>query len=116
LVKQGVDVNVGGRDGAMLVEIASQRVMNPDPKNAATNQAWAGIIEGGLIDIDAKQGGGRSNRQAWITFSQVARYLGWDGGTLRRYLDGTWRISPPRLVSLEVFLAMTAAQLPPAHD
>ena len=62
----GVDVNVGGRDGAMLVEIASQRTMNPDPNNAAINQSWAGIVEGGLIDIDARLGTGRSNRQAWM--------------------------------------------------
>jgi hypothetical protein len=75
LVKRGVDVNVGGRDGAMLVEIASQRIMNPDPKNAATNQAWAGIVEGGLIDLDARQLGGRSNRQAWMKARSTSRQL-----------------------------------------
>jgi transcriptional regulator with XRE-family HTH domain len=47
------------------------------------------------------------------TFAQVARHLGWDPGTLRRYLDGTWRISPTRLTSLEAFLSAEATELVP---
>ena len=33
--------------------------------------------------------------------AQVARYLGWDPGSLKRYLDGTWRISRDRHDALE---------------
>lgn len=43
-------------------------------------------------------------RELGVTFSQVARYLGWDEGTLTRYLNGTWRIPPARAVALEAFL------------
>jgi hypothetical protein len=67
LVKRGADVTVGGRGGAMLAEVATQRAMNPDPKNYTTNTAWAGILEGGLIDLDARQVGGPSNREVWAT-------------------------------------------------
>lgn len=35
------------------------------------------------------------------SLAQVARYLGWDPGSLKRYLDGTWRISPDRHDALE---------------
>jgi transcriptional regulator with XRE-family HTH domain len=31
-------------------------------------------------------------RELGVTFAQVARHLGWDPGTLARYLNGTWRI------------------------
>jgi hypothetical protein len=34
----------------------------------------------------------------------VARSLGWDPGTLTRYLDGTWRMPPSRAAQLEAFL------------
>jgi hypothetical protein len=43
-------------------------------------------------------------RELGVTFEQVAGYLGWDPGGLRRYLDGTWRISPNRQDALEAFL------------
>ena len=44
-------------------------------------------------------------RELGVTFSQVARYLGWDEGTLTRYLNGTWRIPPNRSAALEEFLS-----------
>jgi transcriptional regulator with XRE-family HTH domain len=43
-------------------------------------------------------------RRLGASLAQVARYLGWDPGSLRRYLDGTWRISLDRRDALEVFL------------
>jgi transcriptional regulator with XRE-family HTH domain len=39
------------------------------------------------------------------THSQIAGYLGWDPGTLRRYLNGTWRMPRGRAAALEEFLA-----------
>ncbi len=45
------------------------------------------------------------------SLAQVARHLGWDPGSLRRYLDGTWRISPDRRGALEVFLNTDDAAL-----
>jgi transcriptional regulator with XRE-family HTH domain len=45
------------------------------------------------------------------TFAQVARYLGWDPGTLTRYLNGTWRMSPNRAASLGAFLSAEVAEL-----
>jgi transcriptional regulator with XRE-family HTH domain len=44
-------------------------------------------------------------RALGVTFSQVARYFGWDAGTLTRYLNGTWRIPAIRAATLEAFLA-----------
>ncbi|TAJ36881.1 MAG: XRE family transcriptional regulator [Reyranella sp.] len=57
-------------------------------------------------------------RALGVTFSQVARYLGWDAGTLTRYLDGTWRIPAARARALEEFLGTDAtATLPqPLQD
>jgi DNA-binding XRE family transcriptional regulator len=55
--------------------------------------------------LEAKQ------RSLGASFSQVARHLGWDPGSLRRYLDGTWRISPDRQLALEVFLSTEVAEL-----
>jgi len=48
--------------------------------------------------LEAKQ------RRLGASLAQVARYLGWDPGSLRRYLDGTWRKSPGRRGALEAFL------------
>jgi hypothetical protein len=48
--------------------------------------------------LEAKQ------RRLGASFAQIARYLGWDPGSLKRYLDGTWRISPDRREVLEAFL------------
>ena len=45
------------------------------------------------------------------TFAQVARYLGWDPGTLTRYLNGTWRMSPDRAASLEAFLTASDVEV-----
>lgn len=50
-------------------------------------------------------------RELGVTFSQVARYLGWDEGTLTRYLNGTWRMPKSRAASLDAFLVTTAAEL-----
>jgi AraC-like DNA-binding protein len=44
-------------------------------------------------------------RELGVTFSQVAQHLGWDEGTLTRYLNGTWRMPPARADLLEVFLS-----------
>jgi hypothetical protein len=44
-------------------------------------------------------------RELGVTFSQVAQHLGWDAGTLTRYLNGTWRMPPARAVLLETFLS-----------
>jgi DNA-binding XRE family transcriptional regulator len=40
--------------------------------------------------VEAKQ------RSLGASLAQVARHLGWDPGSLRRYLDGTWNLSPDR--------------------
>lgn len=48
--------------------------------------------------VEAKQ------RTLGASLAQVARYLGWDPGSLRRYLDGTWRLSPARREAMEAFL------------
>jgi DNA-binding XRE family transcriptional regulator len=48
--------------------------------------------------LEAKQ------RTLGASLAQVARHLGWDPGSLRRYLDGSWRISPDRHQVLEAFL------------
>jgi len=44
-------------------------------------------------------------RQLGVTFSQVARYFGWDEGTLTPYLNGTWRVPSARADELEAFLS-----------
>ncbi len=36
--------------------------------------------------VEAKQ------RSLGASLAQIARYLGWDPGSLRRYVDGTWRL------------------------
>jgi len=43
-------------------------------------------------------------RRLGASLAQIARHLGWDPGSLRRYLDGTWGISPDRRTLLEAFL------------
>jgi transcriptional regulator with XRE-family HTH domain len=45
-------------------------------------------------------------RMLGITFEQAAKYLGWDPGSLTRYLNGTWALSPTRADKLESFLAL----------
>ena len=47
---------------------------------------------------------------------QVARHLGWDPGSLTRYLDGTWRISPDRRDALESFLKAEDTALAGLHS
>jgi transcriptional regulator with XRE-family HTH domain len=48
-------------------------------------------------------------RELGVTFEQAAKYLGWDPGSLTRYLKGTWALSPTRAEALERFLAMEPA-------
>lgn len=60
--------------------------------------------------LEAKQ------RSLGVSLAQVARYLGWDPGTLRRYLDGTWRLSPERQDALETFLRAEDAVLVGLHS
>jgi DNA-binding XRE family transcriptional regulator len=55
--------------------------------------------------LEAKQ------RNLGASLAQIARHLGWDPGTLRRYLDGTWRLSPDRRDVLEAFLSAEEADL-----
>ncbi|MPZ31987.1 MAG: helix-turn-helix domain-containing protein [Rhodospirillales bacterium] len=44
-------------------------------------------------------------RATGMTFDQVANYLGWDPGTLTRYLNGSWLLPQDRRERLEVFLS-----------
>ena len=55
--------------------------------------------------VEAKQ------RRLRASLAQVARYLGWDPGSLRRYLDGTWRMPPSRAALLDAFLVAEEAEL-----
>ena len=50
-------------------------------------------------------------RELGVTFSEVARHLGWDEGTLTRYLNGTWRMPPARTAALDAFLAAGVSEL-----
>jgi transcriptional regulator with XRE-family HTH domain len=54
-------------------------------------------------------------RSLRVTFAQVARYLEWDSGSLSRYLNGTWRIPPERVVKLEAFLSAEGGDLAPIY-
>jgi len=60
--------------------------------------------------LEAKQ------RSRGVSLAQVARYLGWDPGSLRRYLDGTWRLSSDRRAALEAFLAGEVEALAELHS
>lgn len=50
-------------------------------------------------------------RATGMTFAQVAKHLGWDEGTLTRYLNGTWRMPPDRAQALEAFFVIPEADL-----
>jgi len=50
------------------------------------------------------------------SLAQIAKYLGWDAGSLRRYLDGTWRISLGRRNALEAFLDAEDVALTSLHS
>jgi transcriptional regulator with XRE-family HTH domain len=54
-------------------------------------------------------------RALGVTFSQVARHLGWDDGTLTRYLNGTWRIPAEQMAALERLLSAENAYLSAIH-
>jgi transcriptional regulator with XRE-family HTH domain len=43
-------------------------------------------------------------RHLGATLEQVAQYLGWDEGSLRRYIKGRWQLSNERAAALERFL------------
>ena len=55
-------------------------------------------------------------RTLGASLAQIARHLGWDPGTLRRYIDGTWRISPNRRALLEAFLNAEGGALAGLHS
>jgi tol-pal system protein YbgF len=65
LVRRGANVNLGGKRGALLVEVSGARANNPGPGNSALNRTWMTILEGGQIDIDAKAANGLSGREGW---------------------------------------------------
>jgi len=50
-------------------------------------------------------------RNLGATLDQLAQYLRWDEGSLRRYLRGEWRLSPMRAAALERFLNLDQKQL-----
>ncbi|MDP2331827.1 MAG: helix-turn-helix transcriptional regulator [Reyranella sp.] len=54
-------------------------------------------------------------RELGVTFSEVARHVGWDEGTLTRYLNGTWRMPPAREAALDEFLTTPTAELASVH-
>ena len=54
-------------------------------------------------------------RALGVTFSEVARHLGWDPGALTRYLNGTWRMPPVRAALLEVFLTSSKTDIAAIH-
>jgi transcriptional regulator with XRE-family HTH domain len=60
--------------------------------------------------VEAKQ------RRLGASLAQFARYLGWDPGSLKRYLDGTWRISLNRRDALEAFLDAEDGALAGLHS
>ena len=60
--------------------------------------------------VEAKQ------RSLGASLAQVARHLGWDPGSLSRYVDGTWRISPDRRDALEAFLQAEEGALAGLHS
>ncbi|MGE0652281.1 MAG: helix-turn-helix domain-containing protein [Alphaproteobacteria bacterium] len=45
-------------------------------------------------------------RSLGATLDQVAEYLDWDNGSLRRYLKGEWRLSLERAKALDQFLGL----------
>ncbi len=49
-------------------------------------------------------------RALGVTFHQVAQFLGWDTGTLTRYLNGTWQMPPGRGAQLDAFLTAGEAE------
>ena len=49
-------------------------------------------------------------RATGLTFAQVATHLGWDDGTLTRYLNGTWRMPSRRRAALGNFLGASSAR------
>lgn len=50
-------------------------------------------------------------RMTGMTFDQAAHQLGWDPGTLTRYLNGTWDIPSKRRQQLEAFLTASPSDL-----
>lgn len=46
-----------------------------------------------------------------VTLDQVAAYLGWDQGSLYRYIRGVWRMPPARAAAMEVFLTAAPTNL-----
>lgn len=48
-------------------------------------------------------------RATGLTFAQIAAHLNWDQATLRRYVNGTWRIPIERAKTMEEFLGQSKA-------
>lgn len=59
---------------------------------------------------------GAKQRTLGASLAQIARYLGWDPGSLRRYVVGTWRISLDRRDALEKFLNAEDVALAGLHS
>ncbi len=55
-------------------------------------------------------------RRAGITFFEVAEHLGWDEGTLMRYLNGTWPMPADRGRALNDFLDAPASNLVASNE
>jgi transcriptional regulator with XRE-family HTH domain len=51
-----------------------------------------------------------------VTLAQVARYLGWDPGTMTRYLNDKWRVPANRSVASETFLNAENAAFADLHS
>jgi len=60
--------------------------------------------------LEAKQ------RRLGVSLAQVARHLGCDPGSLKRYLDGSWRMPANRARALEAFLDAEDAALAGLHS
>lgn len=54
-------------------------------------------------------------RSLGVSLAQVARHLGWDPGSLSRYLSGTWALSPKRREALEALLIAEEVELGCLH-
>jgi hypothetical protein len=55
-------------------------------------------------------------RTLGASLAQVAKHLGWDPGSLRRYVEGTWRLSPDRRDALDRFLNAEDVTLAGLHS
>jgi transcriptional regulator with XRE-family HTH domain len=54
-------------------------------------------------------------RATGMTLADVARNLGWDEGTLTRYLEGAWRMPAARAAAFETLLSATTSERDPIY-